>query len=92
MHSLYKNNFNNYRRIICDNNFFILQFLCLIIIRFEVMFSMVSYSYICLPYETPYERAAVPNNDFFQLFRIVFSRVNTLAIVIQDFYSKLPAI
>jgi len=40
-----------------------------------------SHSYVCLPYEIPYEKAATPNTDFFQLFRIVFSKFNTLAIV-----------
>lgn len=49
---------------------------------------MVTYSYTCLPYDTPYEKAAVPTNDFFQLVRIVFSKVNILAIVIQDFRNR----
>jgi hypothetical protein len=42
---------------------------------------MVSYSYACLPYEIPYENAATPNTDFFQLFRTVFNKVKTLAII-----------
>ena len=50
--------------------------------EFEVMFPMITtHSYACLPYDIPYEKAAAPTTDFFQLLRIVFSRVNTLAIV-----------
>jgi len=47
----------------------------------KVMFPIITYSYVCLPYDIPYEKAAAPITDFFQLFRIVFSKVSILAIV-----------
>lgn len=46
------------------------------------MFPMISYSYFCLPYEIPYEKATVPNNDFFQLLRMVLNKASTLVIVL----------